>query len=450
MSVRRPQRDCVLCLASLDEDAARAIFHAHQEEQTAVAACERLSKGKITVEPAQLRVHFQYHRPMQPAPRTRFKPEEALARVSGYSPRLRELVLLVSRAPGLSGTQLAELFYWTGEPAQLNSARAACYRDLSRLVRANVLYRWYPPMAKGPSGSVVRAWQHRLSFYALGRDGVPYVSQQDGYEPQRGRDWFASEEELPEPHEMFAAGAAAETIASLARQALRLEKAGTALDSSQGKIGLHFSAGNWFGSNRIGLPVKGTRSQPVFGLASFALHLLDKQTSVQAPFLYEYDDGLRPLPEAAAQILRFVELKRAGALGSRFPDLARAKVFPPLLVIASDIYRLEGLRRAVQAQAKRRGATTSLPIIVCADQASVTSVGLSPEPNSDPWVSIWDAAATPRRYRLADVLVHPWQQLGEAGFGSDHRLAFAAGAALPQLREQHAEPKDSLAGEADA
>jgi hypothetical protein len=433
VSVRRPQHDCSLCVASLTEDHARAIFHAHQESKTADDAVARLAKGGIETSTEQLRAHIQYHRPVQPAPRTRLKPEEALQRAKSLPERQRRMLLLISRVPALSGTQLAELFYWNGEDAHMNSARSACYRDLAALVKGNFLYRLYPQVAAGPAGSRVRAWQHRLSFYFLGRDAVPFVAGQEGFELQRGKDWFATEDELPNEHEVFAQNAAAEVVASFARQSRLPGITDKRLASSAlGDAQVEFDESNWWGNGRLDLPARGTRSQPVGGLSTFALHFPEKNLRFAAPFLYEYDDGLRPLNEVAEQLLRFVDLKRSGAVGARFPALAKARVFPPLLVVTLDPYRLEGLRRAVQKLAQRRGKTSDLPIIVCCDVASACKVGVSSAPHESPWISLWDGSSAPRQYRLVDVLARQSKEL--QALPPQQALGIVFGSTMPELR----------------
>jgi hypothetical protein len=429
MSVRRPQRDCVLCMNSFDEDMHRAVFHARQESASLEEAVTRIAKLGIEVTPEQLRLHVQYHRPLQPAPRTRFRPEEALERAKRLPERQQALLMLVGRVPALSGTQLAEIFYWNGQAGHLPSARAACYRDLSKLVRGNFLYRWYPPVAAGPAGTKVRAWQHRLTFYFLGRDASPLVSEHDQYETLRGRDWFVSPEELSETHDLFALGAAAEAIVSLGRQAARRVADGETTDTSIGKAELKLEPGNWYGAGRLAFPTR-AKGTTISGLACFSMRIPKDNSSLLAPFLYEYDDGLRPLGEMAEQVLRYIDLKRAGAVGARFPDLRKAKVFPPVLVVAADPFRLESLRRSVQTAAKRRGATSDLPIIICSDQSSVHAVGLTEEA----WVSVWDAKPTPRRYRLPDVFAHQAADLQKAGLEATSDLVYSPDSPMPQLK----------------
>lgn len=428
MSVRRPQRDCVLCMSSLDEEMHRAVYHAHQESPSLKEAASRIRDLGIEVEPDAIRTHIQYHRPLQPPPRTRFRSDEALARAHKLPARQRQLLMLVSRVPALSGTQLAELFYWSGLDSHLPSARAACYRDLSKLVKGNFLYRWYPPVAAGPAGTRVRAWQHRLSFYFLGRDATPFVLDSDRYEPSRGRDWFASPEELADSHELFALGAAAEAIVSLGRQAQAKNAAGELTKTSLGGAEIRLSPADWYSAGRLGLPARG-RTQSASGLAAFVIRVPGK-ASVLSPFLYEYDDGLRPLGEVAEQMLRYIDLRRSGAVTARFPELRRAKVFPPVLLIAADPFRMDAVRRQVQLLARRRGATTDLPIVVCSDQSSVHSLGLV----EDAWVSVWDASANARRHRLPDVLAHQADALSAAGLDADSHLAYAPDAPMPQLR----------------
>jgi hypothetical protein len=412
MSVRRPQAQCPLCLASLDESLASAIFYAYQEERSPEDACRRLRRAQIVCDPPTFRAHIQYHRPLQPPPRRRLVPERALRAVASLPPRRRALVELVARVSALNGTQLAELFYWRGAESQLNAARAACYRDLSRLVRENVLYRWYPPTARSPGGVAVRSWQHRLSFYFLGRDAVPYVSARWGREPVRGREWFASAQELPPAPELYVEAAAAGLVSGLAREARRRQAAGGA------EPALAFEVESWHAGSRLALPAR-TRVQPSWGIASFRLRR--SAGDVQCPFLYEYDDGLRDLSEASELVLRYLERSLLRGLWERFPALARAGVVPPLLLVSPDPFRLQALRRSVQRLARQRGATAALPVVLAGDQRTLRSGALFEER----WLSLWDGQRSPRRYRLSDILVRDLERRAAAGLEEPLRCAKA-------------------------
>lgn len=414
MSVRRPQKDCSLCLSSLDEEIHKAIFYAYQEAANLVEAVARVKVVGVETTPEDLRRHIQYHRPVQPAPRGRFRADDALARGQSLPKRLRDILSLVGRVPALSGTHLAEFFYWDGREAQFASARAACYRDLSRLVKDNFLYRWYPATASAPSGVRVRAWQHRLSFYFLGRDAVPLIEKSEDCTLARGGDWISSVEDLPPSHELFATGAASENIAALARQARQMTAGGSS--GAQGPAEIQLATNSWFGPMRLALANRG-RQRPDWGLAAFRFKPQD-QPGVLAPFLYEYDDGLRAQGDIVESLLKFIDLKRSGGLGDRVPQLGQGGFFPPLLVISTEPFRLESLRRSAQLAARKRGATKDLPIIVCADQTTVHAVGLSGES----WVSLWDAAATPRRHRLVDVLNHQAKGLSDIGLTAESKL----------------------------
>lgn len=411
MSLRRPQKDCALCLLSLDEDVHRTVFYAYQEAANLRDAVIKIKEIGIDTTPEELRTHIQYHRPIQPQPHNRLRSANALYNAEALPSRLQAILSLVSRVPALSGTHLAEFFYWNGKPEHLASARAACYRDLSRLVKDNFLYRWYPPTTAGPTGARIRAWQHRLSFYFLGRDAVPLIEKTEGRTLSRANtDWVVSSDDLPEPHEVFAAGAAGESVAALTRQANRLAAIDAFLLGNKGRFNLELATDSWFGPKRL-TGLNKSKQRPVWGLAAFRVYPQGGDEDFLSPFLYEYDDGLRPQKDVAESLLRFIDMKRNGSIGKWFPQLQKAHVFPPILLISSDPFRLESLRRSVQIAARKKGALTSLPIIVCCDQGTVNSGGISDES----WISIWDKDATPKRWRLIDVLSHQSEALLHEG-----------------------------------
>lgn len=433
MSVRRPQKDCQLCAFALPPETHEAIYHAYQEARSYQAAVKKAEKLGLKLTEEEIRNHFQYHRPVQPSPRTRFNSDKALARAKALPERLQEIVALVSRVPALTGTQLAELLYWTGTQKQLASARNGCYRDLRRLVLENYVYKWYPPAAVSAKGTRIRSSQHRNGFYLLGRDAVPFIEDHEGYEPQRGKDWVLSPEDMPEQHEVFEWNRAAETIASLARQGKRLEGEAKSITIGERKVFPRFQPLNWYGPRRLQLLVSapGVKTQPMTlgGLAFFGFLLPEQKLSVGAPFIYEYDDGVRPLNEVAAHLVRYVDLKNSGALAKRFPDLV--KLFPPVLLIARDAYRVEQVRVAAQQLARKRGVSgQELPIIIAADQATVASIGLT----ADVWVSLWDSTSNPTRRQLVDVLLKQWKQALAANLNSTARLRFDAKGAAVESR----------------
>lgn len=431
MSVRRPQRDCPLCDYRLPADTHAAIYHAYQENWRD-AACYKLvsrkaAKLSVDVTEDEARKHFQYHRIVQPAPRTRFKPERALEQGRGLPPRLQETLVLVSRVPALSGTQLAELFYWTGSDSQIASARNACYRDLRRLVLDNFLYRWYPPVAAGPSGSAQRSQQLRNAFYTPGRESTPLIQAIEGYEPVRGKDWALTESDLPSQHEFFEQNAAAETVSSLARKSKQLEAASKGVLVSGNTAYVRFVPMNWFAGRRVSFDLRDGRFQPS-GLASFGVYLpmQTQRVSVGCPFLYEHDDGVRPLDKFAEHVLRYAELKRSGALGQRFGQLK--DLFPPVIVVARDPYRAEQLRLAAQSAARRRNLSTGLPIMVVCDQATVLSQPLEAEI----WASMWDGSSTPERRSLVEVLLRNWKSSIDAGLAATTRLTLTPAKSAPR------------------
>jgi hypothetical protein len=405
MSVRRPQASCILCRASLDSERHRAICYAYQEAPDLFEACARLEALGLSVAPDALRRHFQYHRPQQPPPRKRMRSAKALARAQGMPLRLRRAMTLSARLPALSGSQLAEFLYWNGRMTQYASARAACYRDLSRLVKNSFLYRYYPPLASGPSSSRVRSWQHRLSFYFLGRNGVAYVEQTLGRTLQRGRDWIVDENDLPPLWRLLSLAATNEAFALLSRQALRAQAANSPLPGGQGLVTAAFGV---FNASSLSTLDGSRLSQPLeeLILASYGLRVEATGTAFEAPFLLAYDDGLSGLAEAVERVMEICRLRREGSIAEKLPAIASRGVFPPTLFISSDPYRLEAVRREAQREARRKGLTINLPIVVSASIETLKSGAWEREV----WVSLWDVSPAPRGHYLSDVLLHPWRE----------------------------------------
>src|SRR4051794_39551249 len=122
---RRPKTDCPLC--ALPDDTWAAIWRAYADSRDYSTAAAQAAAHGLACDEQNVREHLQYHRPVQPAPAGNLKRADALQRAHKLPERLRNIILACSRVPGLSGSQIAELFYWNGTDKQRASARNACY-----------------------------------------------------------------------------------------------------------------------------------------------------------------------------------------------------------------------------------------------------------------------------------------------------------------------------------
>lgn len=419
MSVQRPQADCLLCQPTLGLADHDAIYQAYQESRSYDKAVKEAAKRGIKIDADGVRKHIQYHRPVQPAPRTRPKADQLLSETRKLPARLQEMLLLIGRVPALSGSQLAEIFYWTGTEKQLASARNACYRDLRRLVLSNYVFKWYPALAVGPKGTRVRASQHRNGFYFLGRDSVPFISQLEKFDLQRGRDWFLHDADLPEAHRIFEMHSAAEVVAALARQAKELQAKGISLDVADMKVFPRFASYNWFGGRRLTLPMSlpGLKTTHQIGsFASFGFVVPDKKLSIGAPFMVEYDDGIRPIAEVAEHLSRYIDLKTSGALKQAFPVLG--EIVPPLLIVTRDSYRLEQVRAATLPLLKGRATAADGLEVLISDQATAAAHGLS----RDIWQPLYPKGE--RNLTLVEILLQHWQDDVAAGLTAAARIDY--------------------------
>ena len=429
---RRPKENCPLCPPALGADVHAEVWYAYQESQDFEIAAHEASQHGSECTPAQARKHFQYHRPVQPAPKGNLRRGHALQRAQQLPERLQAMLLLVSRVPGLSGSQLAELFYWNGTEKQWDSARNACYRDLNRLMWGGFVYRYYPPAQPTP-GSARRGRQENLSLYFLGRDGIPYVEVHDGYEPQRG-DWIGDVGTLGGVEAVFADHDAAEIVAALSRQATTMRANNMLLAVDNLAVSVTFQPANWFGSKRAAvhfhdvLTRARSRVQPS-GLAAVGIDVPAMGRSLLAPFFYEYVSGSKPAEHTAEKLLRYAELRMAGALGERFPDLRRGSWIPPILVVCRDADRVAEIQASVAKTVARHELLRDgrAPVAVIADEQTVASHGLS----GHCWASLWDTSSEPRRHQLVKVLTAEARGLMGA-LDKDTVLSCEAGAATRQ------------------
>ena len=406
MATRRPKENCPLCPPELDARAHAEVWYAYQESQDWEIAAHEAGQQGSECTPQQVTKHFQYHRPAQPAPKGNLRRGHALQRAQQLPDRLQAMLRTVARVPGLSGTQLAELFYWNGTEKQMDSARNACYRDLNKLMWGNFLYRYYPQATSTP-GSARRGRQEHLSLYFLGRDGIPLVEVVDGYEPPRG-DWIPDIDALGDPESVFAEHDAAEVVAALARQARKMTADNMLLAVDNLAVGISFEPHNWFGAKRTALHFHDAlsrakaRVQPS-GLATLGIEVPAMGRSLLAPFFYEYVTGTKPAEHTAEKLVRYAELRMSGALGERFPDLARGGSWlPPILVVCRDPKHVATVQAAVAKAVARHDLLQGgrAPVAVISDEETVSEHGL----NGHCWASLWDDSKEPRRHQLAKVL----------------------------------------------
>jgi len=401
-------KDCPLCPPALDREKHDRVYYEYQETHLFEAAAIKSTELGSPATEAQARSHFQYHRIIQPPPRGYLRRNRALERAQALPRRLQDILLLVARVRGLAASDLAELFYWTGTEKQLASARNACYRDLRKLILEDFVYRYYPPNF-GRSMAVRVRGQEQLSFYFLGRDGVPYIEERERRELAH-REYVSGIKDLSDETKVLQQHEAAQVVSSLAHQVKLLEAEGRRPESGvEGApaLALSFDPANWFGRERLSMtfrdPLSGLEETvSPGGFAAIGLSSPEHKFSVLAPFFYEYDTGVKTLTAYAEDLLGYLHLARAGAISDTFPQLPRRDYFPPVIVVCRDMGRVVALQEEVRKlRAQRQLNAERMPVVVITDEVTNKHHGLA----GQSWLSLWDHSLEGRRYRLTEVLL---------------------------------------------
>jgi hypothetical protein len=395
----RVQRTCPLCL--LGQAQHDTLWYSYQATRDYPAPTGRAQALGLDVTEALVKQHFQYHRIVQPPPKGYLKRERALARGQALPKRLQALVELVARVPGLSGTQLAETFYWYGHPSQLAAARNGCYRDLRRLLFDDFLYRYYPPTDGRAHLSGLR--HDQLALFYLGREGVP-LAEAHGLEIGR-RDWINRREQFDDPFRVLLGHSATEIVGRIQRQLRQQQTLVGGWELQNMRFELSFQPSNWFGpqhlAQRFDDPLLGQQRIRPSGLAAIGLTTSDRQNSLLAPFFTEYDAGSISPARQAEMLLAYIGYMRSGALREHFPQLAVPGFAPPVLVVCRRVERVGQLQReALRLIARRNLARERLPVMVITDEATTETHALM----GTSWLSLWGSGEE-RRHQLLEVLL---------------------------------------------
>jgi hypothetical protein len=368
-------------------------------------AAEVAADMGLDITAADITAHLKNHRWIQPAPQGNLRRGAALAKVRALpNERLRHILLLLSRVKGLSGTQIAEAVYWNGDDRRLHSQRNQCYRDLRKLLYADLIYR-LPAGTTRPTGNLRRLRQDQQMLYFLGRDAAPYVEERDGYQLGR-KDWVTRPDQLGDEYRVLLAHEATEIPTTLLRQ-MKSVMAGHGKASLMGsECTITFSPLNWWAGTRAALhfeePISGMNTVSPGGIAALGLEIPARQLSTMTPFFYEHDAGLRNPTRYAEHLLSYLALSRTPALSERYPDLPSDGYTPPTAIVCRDPRRVPMIQREAQQLISRALLGDERPpVLVVTDETTFRAHGLTGEC----WLSLWDTEARGRRMSLLEVLL---------------------------------------------
>lgn len=329
--------DCQLCLQS-DPAFHTQLWRTFGAQRNAEDAMDfvRTQHPGLPVNEAMLRAHFARHYPMQPPPAQQLRWDQDLALADQHNSKSRKLLALVARLRTVSQAQAVQLI-WGPAAANLNTARAAGYRDMRLLAHSDLLYRARVPdrhsFASRPGLLPARhvmlfPGAHLVPWAAREEPGALYVvtaPHQIDWVGARGV--HASVELL--------VGLQAGLGDGVVRQGNRQLLVSLALDSTWGAHWLRLSGR---------LPTSGRSIEAAFDLlATIKLESFGAgaRGGRLVPLALLVDPGWGPLQQLADRIGMMRIASALGLIGQRFPDLHTP---PPLVVVASSPTRLAQLR----------------------------------------------------------------------------------------------------------
>lgn len=394
--------DCPICS---DSELNTRAWHQLQDNK---GDYEKAAAAFYTIDRNLLRDHFQYHKATQPPPKGSLRRDKALEKGKKLTQRAQDMILLTSRVPALSATQLAEIFFWNGTAKQMSSARNACYRQLRNLMYTDMLYRIYPGPTARPA-ALEGGKGESVSIYFLGRDGVPLVESREGQQLTR-RQWVVRPEDAGEDWKLRQRQEANEVVTGLNRQLKednRIEIQGVEAEIS-------FSYLNWIADRRMFWQwqdaVRGPTRIYLSGLAAIGATFPERNASFLLPFTYLYDAGSQSVESTVNELTHYGLLERSDLIHNLLPEMPVGFV-PPLLVICRDAERVAAVRAAAQ---KNSLTYTNKPLIITTDQTTFENHGL----RGESWISLWDGDKSPARHRLLTVLLQGIK--GKVALDGDH------------------------------
>lgn len=383
---------CKLC--SSDPLIQQEVWYAYQEHKNYEGPLTKARELGVETNFEEVKQHFKHHNILQPPPKGYLRKDEALAKALKLPLRLQNILKLVAKVPALSGTQLAEMFYWNGTPGQLTAARNACYRDLKRLVQDDYLYRFYPNFSANASDT--QRSKERLSIYFLGRNATPLVA--NAKIEVGKKDWIGHPRQLESSHLVLQKNDASQVVSMLSRQMKSAESLAIHANFQNVEFKFSMNPENWFGpfqtQTRFHAPTGSTLLRPD-GLAAVGLEAVGKPMQLLAPFYYEYDDTTRTPYSSANRLLAFVEYYRSGEFSKQF-DLPG--FFPPILIVCKDAQRSQALTRAAKTAARKQGMVDRLPLMIITDKQTAERHALL----GSCWRSVW---GDEKKYTLIEALL---------------------------------------------
>lgn len=382
--------DCPICERA-DRKLDEIIWRVGRVGKELESAAHQASEHAGTlISAACVNKHLKYHEAWQPPPLGYLNRRQALIDTDNLSAKLQLALRIVWRQGAVSEWQLRELLWPSHQYANDNTARAACYRDLARLVEGDWLYRAWP--AQGKTRKRAGASQRRReAVLFLGRTATAWIFREHGVEVRATTgtdkiDWNDVDRRL-EANDVFV------------NLATKLQE-GARVADRHAVISLDLT--NWFGSNdtqlwfrAAGLQSFDRRVRP----AGFAIARLETADSDHLlPFFYALDFPHESAARAATRHLAWFGAVHVHAPGQRFPALGMDA--PPILLVTGSASRSHDIAREMARQARQLTSYQPPALMLC-DHEGIAKGGWQ-----QPICRLaWDADASTAARTIGEVLL---------------------------------------------
>lgn len=337
---------CPLC--TLPQEQAFHLWFTYGHEKSILDVVKAAQDFGIADINAQVvRRHFGTHYYVQPPPNKRLSEEGMLEVTNGLTARERNIIIAVWRNRMLSTRQISELFFMP-ETKNYEAQKKSAYRSMHKLRFSHCLYQ-YRGRQQGRGTEV---------YYFLGRWGAPYVQQYEGWITQ-DRPWVSQPTHISEyfmNHDL----AANDMFITMRKQLYTNRDADNLIEVDGQKLPLSLPTDSWWGSRCLHMEYTNPLTSTVHKIIPDAFAALSfndgRHRQFRLPMFLEWDTGVKPIEETAAQMIAYSAFALSGAIGKRFPQLDVHAYCPPILLVTSSPYRTEKITNLI-----RGGLTASAP-----------------------------------------------------------------------------------------
>jgi hypothetical protein len=269
--------------------------------------------------------HFKAHRVKQPKADAPLSGKESLQLAEKLPPRLRQILLLLQKNPGLSLEQISVSLYLKENK---KSALKSASRDLKRLMINNLIYRIF---LEDIEGEGPRPRLESPALYFLGINARAYIQKTIKRSPVKREEWLASSTDLSSWNKPYHLLLAREIPIQIISK-LDLKRDGRSKIFSEWEVS--FLLENWISpfSFAINDPLKTFHRIQADGVFALGFSNLEKTRSALLPFFYYLDRGIKTTDRISEMLLSHGALPRSRGIVQSFEDFSSKTIAPVICV----------------------------------------------------------------------------------------------------------------------